>query len=84
MSNDGKMDFSGVTLEASAADLVNAILPQIITALVNNPTLLSQLTNAVTTKVLKTARSTGTALGQYAGGTQTQAATSVNPNAVPR
>jgi hypothetical protein len=84
MANDGEIDYSGVTMDVSGAALVNALLPKIVTALVNNPTLLSQLTNAVTTKVLQKSRSTGSALGQYAGGSQTQAATSVNTNAIQR
>ena len=84
MANDMTIDFSGVTLDLSKNDLVNALLPQIIQNLSTNPTLLAQLTNVITQKVLQQARSTGSALGQYAGGTQSQSATSINTNAVPR
>jgi len=84
MANDTTIDFSGVQIGINKNALVNALLPQIVQNLASNPTLLAQLTAAVTTKVLQNARSTGTALGQYAGGTQSQTATGVNTNAVPR
>ena len=84
MANDNTIDFSGVTFDINGSALVNALLPAIVQNLASNPTLLAQLTAAVTTKVLQSARATGNALGQYAGGTQAQTATGVNTNAVPR
>jgi hypothetical protein len=84
MANDNTIDFSGMTFNFSKTALVNALLPQIVQALASNPTLLAQLTAAVTTKVLQNSRATGNALGQYAGGSQTATATAINTNAVPR
>ncbi len=43
-----------------------------------------KLAAQVLTEVLRQARSTGNALGQYAGGSQTGQATGINPNAVSR
>lgn len=84
MANDGTMDMSGVTMAIDGSELINAILPKLVSMLASNPQLLSQLTQAVTTKVLQSARTTGTAFAGYAGGTQTQAATRINTNAKPR
>jgi hypothetical protein len=84
MANDGDMDVSGIEMTVSGDQLVAALLPRMVSALVNNPTLLSQLTTAVTSKVLKSARATGNAFGQYAGGTQQATSTGINTNAVPR
>ena len=81
---DGSIDFSDTIMEIDGTSLINALLPRLVTALAANPQLLSQLTQAVTTKVLQNARSTGNAFGQFAGGTQNQAATRVNTNAVAR
>lgn len=84
MANTGSIDFSGVTMEISAVDLVNALLPQLVTALASNPTLLKNLTAAVSTKQLQKARTTGNVNGRYSGSTQTAAATKVNTNAIAR
>ena len=78
------MDFSGITLEFDQQSFINAVLPQIITALSTNPTLLKQLTAAVSTKQLQKARTTGNVNGRYSGSTQTAAASKINTNAIAR
>lgn len=78
MANNGTIDYSGVTMEISAEDLINVLLPKLVTALANNPTLLKQLQSSLQTSLLQYALRNGNVFAGRAGGNMAGTATKIN------